>query len=167
LVAGKKFVDANFEHWQYGPVNRQVYEFYKHYGKSRIGFDSSIDNIHIDEVDKKLVDFIVENYIGFRALTLSEMTHAEEPWKTTQQNQVISDDLIESYYRQKYFARNFQPFDLTHNHFYPVDNYSFIFDMREQDASEITKYHSYEDYKRALVESQKSFELEWQNIVLG
>lgn len=163
LVAGQQFVHANFEHWDYGPVNRQVYNHYKSYGSNAIS-PSELDEPNISGVEKELVDFILENYISFDAFTLSAMTHIEEPWKKTQSNEPISDELIISYYRQQRFAKNFQPFDLSNNPFYPIENYSFIIDMAEKDAQEITEYPSYENYKNALREAEQDFNEQWSNL---
>ncbi len=166
LVARQDLVRADFEHWEYGPVNREVYNFYKQYQSLAID-PSQIEDVAINKSEKDLVDFIVENYIGFDAFTLSAMTHTEEPWKQTQSNNVILDELIKSYYCQQSFAKNFQPFDLFGNSFYPLDNYSFVIDMTEKDAKEITKYPTYESYKQALRDAKQSFEEKWLNLSLG
>ena len=163
LVAGYQFVQGNFEHWDYGPVNRQVYNHYKNYGNSAISL-SKLDELNISGVEKELVDFILENYISFDAFTLSAMTHTEEPWKKTQSNEPISDELIISYYGQQRFAKNFQPFDLSNNLFYPIENYSFVIDMTEKDAQEITEYPSYENYKNALHDAEQDFNEQWSNL---
>jgi uncharacterized phage-associated protein len=164
LVAGKDVMSANFEHWDYGPVNKEVYEFYKQHGKGRI--NPALSDNFINESDKTLVNFIVENYLAFDAFTLSIMTHTEEPWKKTERNSIISDELIKSYYLKQHFAKNFQPFDLPNNNFYPLDNHSFTIDMTERDAMEITKYPSYKDYKDSLSEAKNGFEKEWSSLVL-
>lgn len=165
LVAGHQFVQATFEHWDHGPVDRQVYNHYKSYKSNTIA-PSNFNDPNISEVEKKLVDFIVENYISFDAFTLSVMTHTEEPWKKTQKNELISDELIISYYSKQRFAKNFQPFDLSNNLFYPLENYSFVIDMAEQDAQEITEYPSYEKYKNALRDAEQDFVKQWSNLAM-
>jgi uncharacterized phage-associated protein len=165
-VAEQKLVSSNFTHWDYGPVNREVYDFYKGYGRSVIDPDQS-ENVYINESDKILVDFILENYIAFDAFTLSTMTHTEGPWKQAERNGLISDESIKSYYGKQYFAKNFQPFDLSNNNFYPLDNHSFIIDMTDKEAREITKYPTYEDYKLASSEARNDFNSEWLSLVLS
>lgn len=159
-VAEQELVSASFEHWDYGPVNREIYNSYKEYGRNVID-PTQLDPVHIDEPERCLVDFIVENYIKFDVFTLSAMTHMEEPWKKTPRNNSISSNLIKSYYCGQYFANNFRPFDLSNNEFYPLNNYSFTVDMTEKDAEEITKYSSYEAYKHALNEAEDRFNEEW------
>ncbi len=166
LVAEQEIVSASFEHWNFGPVNREVYDSYKQYGKGIID-SNQLNNIYINESEKKIVDFIVENYIKFDAFTLSAMTHMEEPWRETQRNDIIPNDLIKSYYREQYFANNFQPFDLANNNFYPLNNHSFTIDMSEEDAREITKYSSYEDYKHDLSVAEKSFDEKWLSFAMN
>jgi uncharacterized phage-associated protein len=96
LVAGHQLIVADFERWDYGPVNRDVYDLYKKYGATPIHINESED-LNIDRSTKELIDFIIENYIAFDAFTLSSMTHTEEPWKQTKRNEIISDELLISY----------------------------------------------------------------------
>ena len=165
LVEGKLFLQDDFRHWDYGPVNKDIYEYYKQYGGNVI-FPSERDELTINESEKELVDFIVENYIQFDAFKLSAMTHTEEPWKMTNNNDVISDNLIISYYSRQQFAQNFNPFDLSNNSFYPLESYSFVADMTEKDAREIAKYSSYNIYRKALDAAEKEFEQQWSNLTL-
>lgn len=165
-VAEQELISANFNHWDYGPVNKEVYDFYKGHGRSVIDPNQS-EVVSINESDKPLIDFILENYIAFDAFTLSAMTHTEEPWKKTERNGLIRDEAIKFYYGGQYFAKNFQPFDLSNNIFYPLDNHSFTMDMTEKEARKITKYPTYEAYKLALSDAENSFDAEWLNLVLS
>ena len=164
-VAEQELISASFEHWDYGPVNREVYESYKQYG-SHVIDPNQLDDIDIKELDKELVNFIVENYIKFDAFTLSSMTHMEDPWRKTPRNEIILNNEIKSYYSKQYFANNFQPFDLSNNNFYPLNNYSFTIDMAEEDAKEITRYSSYKAYRDALREAENEFNEEWLDLTL-
>jgi uncharacterized phage-associated protein len=165
-IAEQALVPENFEHWNYGPVNKEIYDLYKQYGSSAIS-PELLDEFKINYPEKELVDFILENYIEFDAFTLSAMTHTEDPWKETEKNNIISNELIKSYYSEQYFAKNFQPFDLSSNPFYPLDSYSFVIDMTEKDAEEITKYPSYENYKLALHDAEQEFNEKWLSLNLS
>lgn len=159
LVAGKPLIAEDFEHWDYGPVNRDIYNEYKQYGSQKIAIDQQ-ESLDITSPEKELIDFVVENYIEFDAFALSEMTHTEEPWKKTSTNEVISNELIKSYYSQQRFAKNFQkPFDIDNNFFYPLTDYSFEMDMSKKDGEEIAQYSSYKDYKKLLEQAANDFEL--------
>jgi hypothetical protein len=86
----------------------------------------------------------LESYVHFDALTLSAMTHQEEPWKETPKNEVIDKQLIKQYYSQQPFAKNF-PLD-KHKPYYPVYSdfmYSFIFDFPEDDGTKQIIFDSF------------------------
>ena len=159
LVAGYQLIsEEDFEHWDYGPVNRDIYNEYKQYGSKKIEIDRQ-KSLDITSTEKELIDFIVDNYIEFDAFTLSAMTHTEEPWDTTSRNEIISNELIESYYSKQRFAKNFQDsFDIENNPFYPLTDHSFEMDMSREDAEEIAKYSSYKDYKKMLEQAETDFE---------
>jgi uncharacterized phage-associated protein len=167
LVAGNELVIADFEHWNYGPVNREVYDYYKKYSSKSIELKES-SNLNLDESQEELINFIVENYIAFDAFALSAMTHTEEPWKQTSQNEIISNELINSYYSEQRFAKNFNSgLDLSNKPFYPLQDYSFEIDMSREDAEEIAKYTSYENYKEILDGVEQDFNQHWSNLVLN
>jgi uncharacterized phage-associated protein len=167
LISDRKLVLADFEHWDYGPVNRDVYQHYKQYGSGSIDVNE-LDDFNINPSEKELIDFIVENYISFDAFTLSAMTHTEEPWKQTNRNELISEESIISYYSQQRFAKNFKPsLNLSNNLFYPLENHSFEIDMSEKDAEAIAKYSSYESYKKAVNQAEQDFKDQWSDFVLN
>lgn len=167
LVAGHELVIADFEHWDYGPVNREVYDYYKVYGSKSIEVKES-DNLGLEESQQELINFIIENYISFDAFALSAMTHIEDPWKQTNRNKVISNELINSYYSEQRFARNFKSgLDLFNKPFYPLQDYSFEIDMSREDAEEIAKYPSYKSYKETLDEVEHDFNQQWYSLVLN
>jgi uncharacterized phage-associated protein len=170
LVAGNELVIADFEHWNYGPVNREVYDYYKQYGSSSIELEESEESndLNLDESQEELINFIIENYIAFDAFSLSAMTHTEEPWKQTNRNEIISNELINSYYSKQRFAKNFNSgLDLSNKPFYPLQDYSFEIDMSREDAEEIAKYPSYENYKQMLNGVEQDFNQHWSNLVLN
>lgn len=157
LVAGYQLILEDFEHWDYGPVNRDIYNTYKGYGRQKIEIDQP-ERLNVASTEKDLIDFIIENYIKFDAFTLSAMTHTEEPWKQTSTNKVISHELIKSYYSKQRFAKNFHnALDLDNNPFYPLEDYSFEMDMSTEDAEEISQYPSYKDYKKMLEQAESDF----------
>jgi uncharacterized phage-associated protein len=168
MVAGDELiVDDNFEHWDYGPVNRRIYDYYRQYGSKPIKHEE-LEVPDLNQSQEVLVNFIIENYIEFDAFTLSAMTHTEEPWKQTRNNEVISNELISSYYSKQRFAKNFKNgLDLFNKPFYPLQDYSFEIDMSKEDAEEIAEYPSYESYKETLNEVKNDFEKQWSELVLN
>lgn len=160
LVAGHDLVDGDFLRWDYGPVNEAVWKKYN--GRSPI--TPQPPSSHPKGKEKKLIDFIVYNYVQYNALTLSSMTHEEKPWKNTPPNDVIPDDLMLEYYRERPFAKNFAS-DEEWQGFVPVDSdfsHSFALDMTKEDAEEVNTYSSFEEYKRHQEEASEDFE-SWFN----
>lgn len=161
IVEDKNIIDAEFLKWEYGPVNKIVYDNFKKYGKSSIP-EPEHSEAEISSEEKKFIDFIASNYSQFNALTLSAMTHQDAPWKETKANEVISINLIKSFYSHLNFAKNF-PIDYE-KPFYPVEtdfHYSFILDFANDDNANNLYFKSYNYYleliKKTHAESKESF----------
>jgi hypothetical protein len=98
---------------------------------------------------KHTINFVLDCYAVYDAITLSAMTHQEKPWKKTSMNSVISESKILKYYSKQPFAKNF-PFD-PHQPFYPLQtnmHYAYIFDMDKEEAASVSEYPSYIAYKK-------------------
>ncbi len=149
LIDGSVTLEDTFEAWNFGPVIPEIYKEYKQFGKNPIVVTKN--EFHIEDSNqKKLIDFIIENYIGFDAISLSAMTHQEEPWKNSYPNQIINEKDIISYYSKQSFSKNF-PYS-EGNKYYPIMSnlsYSYIFDMSEIFLQE-TSYNSFDEYKNQL-----------------
>lgn len=144
-------------------MNGYIYGKFKENGNQPIPVEHKAGPIHLKK--KKLIDFILESYVHFDALTLSAMTHEENPWDNTAKNEVISEDLIKKFYSSQPFAKNF-PLE-SGKPYYPVYTdfmYSFIFDFQEGDAAKDVVFDSFEDYKKMMQQSKeeltKHFSLE-------
>lgn len=102
----KPLLDENVMAWQYGPIVKSVYHSTKHYRSS-----------HIDKVpggclkyefciqEKEVMNQIVKTYAEVTAITLSAATHQEgtpwsETWYLNKRASVISNDLIEHFYKK-------------------------------------------------------------------
>lgn len=155
VVSQNDVVDGNFEKWKFGPVNAEVYNVFKKYGSGTIP-KSLIFKKKTSQDKKPFIDFVLDCYDPFDALTLSSMTHGEDPWQQTSYNQVITEKSIVEYYSKQPFAKNF-PFDPA-NPFYPVQTnmyHAFIMDMSKEDAEKLTTYPSYKVYKEQVKEAKK------------
>jgi uncharacterized phage-associated protein len=148
LVAGEDMVAAAFVKWDYGPVNIELFKRYQHYGTDAIPCDK--DSAHgIPAQQKALLEFILDNYVNFTAFALSNMTHKEDPWIMTAQNEVLSEDLIVEYYSKIPFAKNFSNASYADGPFYLLksDNWhAFTLDMSQDEAASFESYPSYEEY---------------------
>lgn len=139
LVAGQKKFDASFEAWHHGPVEPDIYNKYKGFGRSPITSEAN------SEDSQPFFDFILDSYAVFSAIELSKTTHHESPWKKYQENEeVIPDEELLSYYSQQPFAKNF-PLNGGQPYYPPKtsSHYSFTFDM-EKDY--VPVFDSLEEY---------------------
>src|SRR5680860_39555 len=154
LVSGKLAVNADFKAWKNGPVNGYIYHQFKKYGDQPIPVENEAG--YISTPQKKLINFVLESYVHFDAVTLSAMTHEEQPWEATPKNDVIGDELIKQYYSTLAFAKNFPLED--DKPYYPVYTdfmYSFIFDFQEGDQAKEVVFDSFDEYKQMMKQSKK------------
>ncbi len=155
VVAGVPVVHENFLKWQYGPVNEDIYKKYKKCGASQI----PSPDMKMKTVDhKEFVDFVLESYAPYSALTLSALTHKEDPWVETAPQQVIKESLMKSFYKKQHFANNF-PLK-PGGPYYPVLTdmyYSFIMDM-DLTKAKPPVYPSFEDYKQKTSQAKADIE---------
>lgn len=155
IVSGEELVEGDFVKWQYGPVNKEVYDAFKNYGNTVIPKNLGSDPAFTTN-QKKFTDFVLECYTPFGALTLSSMSHAETPWSITKPQNVISEQSMKKYYSELLFAKNF-PLGSS-KPFYPVQTnmyHSYVLDMSEEEAKKYTVYPSFEIYKQQVAEAQQ------------
>lgn len=139
LVAGKKMFEAHFEAWTYGPVEREIYDQYKRYGRKPVKAEQAPD------LDEPLLDFILDSYAVYSAIELSKTTHLETPWKKyKEEGSVIPDDELREYYSGQAFAENF-PLGAQKTYYPPKTSghFSFTFDM---DKEYVPEFKSLKDY---------------------
>ena len=104
---GKALVSDNFEAWKYGPVARELYDTTKIYGSKPVERVPGAVKIHFDDMTKTLIDAVVNTWADVDGIMLSAITHLKEsPWDITisqkgHTNAVISDNLIEAYYKNE------------------------------------------------------------------
>lgn len=153
LVSGEINVEGQFKAWKNGPVNGYIYHQFKEYG------DQPIPKHEAGPVapnKKKLIDFILESYAHFDAITLSSMTHQEDPWKKAAKNEVITDQTIKEFYSHQPFANNFPISE--DKPYYPVYTdfmHSFTFDFEEGDKAKEIVFDSFEEYKQMMKDSKE------------
>ncbi|WP_433265488.1 type II toxin-antitoxin system antitoxin SocA domain-containing protein [Actinosynnema sp. CS-041913] len=76
---GEPMFDARIEAWRRGPVVPEVY--HRHRGQSEVGSWDEGDPRGLTERERSVVGDVVERYGGFSRHELSDMAHAEEPWR--------------------------------------------------------------------------------------
>jgi len=150
VVSGEQFFDAEFEKWEYGPVNKETYQEFKKYGDKPIP-STIAQPVSVLKSKEETLNVILDSYAPYDATTLSAMTHQDEPWKKAAPNSIISDKAISLYYSKQPFAKNF-PFN-ANRPFYPVQSdlhYAYIFDMSKKDAEAASVFPSYIEYKKYI-----------------
>lgn len=151
--------DQKFEAWKFGPVNPNLYHKFKHFGSKAIEKSQKIPPF-IYGKDKKLIDFILDSYGNYSAITLSKTTHIEEPWiKNSKVSGIITDEDILDYYSKESFVKNF-PLGSNDKYYPPKtsSHYAYVFDMKKDDeASEVT-FNSIEEYKSQFKQVAENIE---------
>ena len=153
-------ISSRFMKWPYGPVNNLVYQEYKKYGSNPIPKDNIYPEGLLSEDEKKTVDFILENYLPIDAISLSLMTHKEDPWIKTGTSGIIGKNVIKAYYSDLPFANNF-PLDFKNQTFYPLStnsSYAYFADVSQDEMNELLPYKSYEYYKKIKNSSKEDLD---------
>jgi uncharacterized phage-associated protein len=102
---GRPLVNEPIEAWQYGPVIPSVYHRYKRFGGRFI--DDIPDELPkgFDHSESSTMEQVFDGYGNRSGVSLSSLTHEPgTPWSITVRQSgigaVISNDLIEDYYRR-------------------------------------------------------------------
>ena len=153
LVADKKAFNANFEAWDYGPVEPEVYHHFKHFGRNPI---PNVKEVKV-EVSKEM-NFILDSYANFSALELSKTTHLETPWKkNVAQGARIEDQELIDYYKNQPFSWNF-PLSKEKKYYPPKtsSHFSFTFDMSKD---YVPVYENIDDYLAGIAQAKQGFQM--------
>jgi uncharacterized phage-associated protein len=167
LVADRPCINAMFERWEYGPVNRSIFRSYKQFSKQSIPAPVNPSPQQIQGNDAELLKFILDHYVNHSAVALSAMTHKEAPWTDTPPDEVISDQAVYDYYSKRSFAKNFQGNSWKEGEYYVLKTnswYSFTMDMTDEEAETYASYPSYADYLERRKKSDVSVQRFMQKI---
>ena len=96
----KPLFNEDFEAWEHGPANRELYSIYKKYGYGVIDIPDT--KPRFDDEVAKFLNRVWNTYGIYDGKYLEQMTHNETPWKKTVEdkgyNQIITKDLIKSFF---------------------------------------------------------------------
>lgn len=87
--------------WTYGPVIEEVYHKYKIFERCSIAKD---ENILLSEGLEEIIFKVLESYGEFSSTKLVSLTHEEDPWLETTQNEEITQEIITSYFKKVYLS---------------------------------------------------------------
>lgn len=87
--------------WRWGPAVENVYREYKHHGSASLPNDELTDVIiaTLSKDQKEVIEAVNDVYKGYSAIALMEKTHMENPWRETEQSEVIKRDKIYAFFK--------------------------------------------------------------------
>lgn len=99
---GEPLFPEAIEAWKHGPVVRMLFE--QHRGWRQISdLDAGPENA-LGPVQRETIDAVLERYGGLQAELLSELTHAEDPWRDARRHAgtapIIQQDALRTYYQK-------------------------------------------------------------------
>jgi len=94
--------------WTHGPIVRKAYDRFSETHDSGIqpqGF--CVKKPNLDSIDEALLEAVYNKYNRYSAWELVHMTHQEDPWKNTKQNEEIPLSVIEAYFKNTLYKKVF------------------------------------------------------------
>lgn len=112
---GEKCFKEPITAWAFGPVVIPVYQIYKEYGRNNIPFQKEVPKAVFDpdkmkivfkqpqkiaDSHQQIINKVIESYQKVEdPFLLVKKTHQELPWESTDINDEINCNVIESYYK--------------------------------------------------------------------
>ena len=97
--------DNEIEAWMYGPVVPEIYEIYKSNGRNGIEPDRELHFNFKQKNELALFNEVCKVYGAFSAIGLMNMTHEEEPWKSTPtgegENHIIKKEKMQLFFKDR------------------------------------------------------------------
>lgn len=91
-VTGKQLLENDFEHWNNGPVIREIYRDYRY---EDLANEDDENVLFEDEVAKKVAYIVNFVYGGLTAKEIAEESHKSTIWKNTQRNEIMKIENID------------------------------------------------------------------------
>ncbi|PEC50291.1 type II toxin-antitoxin system antitoxin SocA domain-containing protein [Bacillus sp. AFS096315] len=101
-INGRPIFQSDLEAWLHGPVSRELYMEYRHFGFQVIPPVNHI-NFQIDPVNLEVLDGVWDLYGEYDGKYLETLTHQEDPWRNAWNlgmNNVINLQEMQEYYGQ-------------------------------------------------------------------
>lgn len=97
-IHGAPLFKEKIYNWVHGPVVKEIYHEYKKFGSDALKPITDGDFSELSEPQKATIKEVYDVYGQFSAWKLRQMTHAEEPWCTTQTDQEITLDMLRNFF---------------------------------------------------------------------
>ncbi len=94
------FVDE-IKAWQCGPVISEIYSQYKNFGRNSLPETEGFNPEKIDPETRDLIDELYDVFGKYTGTVLTNLTHQEKPWMSTEKNSVIGHDVMRDYFKSQ------------------------------------------------------------------
>lgn len=106
-ILGRPLTKDSVHAWQYGPVYPSLYQAIREFRSDPVECVPGATDVQLTPDEHDVLTEVVKAYGDFSGIVLSRLTHAPgSPWSVTWEvagrSAVISNDLIEQYYRDLY-----------------------------------------------------------------
>jgi prophage ps3 protein 01 len=101
-IKGVPLFNNNILAWEHGPVIPEIYDKFKINGNKGITEYSENDLKDISKDDVNLLIDVYNLFGEYSAWGLRNLTHSENPWKSTERNDVITIDKMANTFKEKY-----------------------------------------------------------------
>ncbi len=91
--------------WNFGPVVEEVYEDFKRFGYGPIDVPKEFKVETFDPEERELLESVFEAYGDLSASALVELTHNEEPWRTSKLKSEITTRAMQAFFKRNLFNR--------------------------------------------------------------
>lgn len=102
VYTDEPLIEDDFEAWLHGPVNRNVWNYYKRFS---IMLDDlpceELKEINLTEDQQQIIDDVLDEYGTKTGYYLECLTHVEDPWKEAREkgeNTIIPKESMKEYY---------------------------------------------------------------------
>jgi uncharacterized phage-associated protein len=110
---GKPAVDAELNAWDHGPVVKEMYVAYQHFGSKPISLELQQDLFsQLEESVKRVIDWVLDMHGQFRSWDLRNQSHKEAPWMAHYNPQIgcvdyqaISHEELSSFFKEQLAGR--------------------------------------------------------------
>ncbi|PZL71703.1 hypothetical protein CI088_11930 [Enterococcus plantarum] len=107
-VFSNRLFDEDLLAWKHGPVVRSVYDRFQGLKELDVTVDDeqleNYEEIANDSNSRMVLEAVYEQYGGFSAGQLRNMTHSEKPWiearDSGEDSPILDDDTIEQYFKE-------------------------------------------------------------------
>ena len=109
---GRPLLDESIEAWRFGPVVRSIYAAVKGFKDKPVIYPiknifGSVAHEEFSAEEKDIIKQVYNMYGKWDGISLSGLTHQvgtpwDTVWRKSGQNAIVSNDLIENHFREKY-----------------------------------------------------------------